>query len=196
MLGMFGRARRKGLLPFRRNDSGAAAVEFALVAPVFFMMLVIVVETGLMLFTEYVLQTGVQEAARKVRTGQAQEAKMSAADFKAEVCRLSSKMIDCQGRVTVYMRADTNFTNLANNTPGSLTVGKKLDGTTDPDTFQCGTPSQSVALIATYDWEFNVPIIGTVFGNARNGTVRRLVGFALFKNEPFPTVAGNVCSAS
>uniref|UniRef100_UPI00112F141F TadE/TadG family type IV pilus assembly protein n=1 Tax=Escherichia coli TaxID=562 RepID=UPI00112F141F len=58
------------LARWRRSESGATAVEFALVAGPFFYVLGCICETGLMLFTEYVIQNSVQEAARLVRTGQ------------------------------------------------------------------------------------------------------------------------------
>ena len=57
---------------FQKDDTGATAVEFAMVGPLFFLMLGVTLETGVMMFSEYVLQTSVQEAARIVRTGQAQ----------------------------------------------------------------------------------------------------------------------------
>lgn len=50
---------------FLRNTRGVTAVEFAMVAPVFFFAMGAVVETGLMLYSEYVLQSSVQEAAQK-----------------------------------------------------------------------------------------------------------------------------------
>ena len=57
---------------FRRSDSGATAVEFAIVAFPFFALLGVIIETGSMMFTEFGLQSAVQEAARQARTGQAQ----------------------------------------------------------------------------------------------------------------------------
>ena len=55
---------------YGKSVRGATAVEFAMVAGPFFFVLGSTCETGLMLFTEYVLQKSVQEAARLVRTGQ------------------------------------------------------------------------------------------------------------------------------
>ncbi len=55
-----------------KSENGAAAVEFSLVAFPFFMVMGCICETGIMLFTEYSIQAGVQDAARQIRTGQAQ----------------------------------------------------------------------------------------------------------------------------
>ena len=42
-----------------KSEDGAAAVEFALVAFPFFMIMGCICETGIMLFTEYSIQAGV-----------------------------------------------------------------------------------------------------------------------------------------
>lgn len=179
---------------FAKDDTAATAVEFAMVAPVFFLMLGVVLETGLMLFTEYVLQTSTQEAARLVRTGQAHELKYTAAQFKTQLCKLAGTIIDCNNKVTVYLRADDKFSTLATNTPSYLSIGPADDGTPSTSVYNCGAPKESVALIATYDWDFVIPYFMNFLGNRKANTSRRMAGFAMFKNEPFPVVAGNTCA--
>jgi Flp pilus assembly protein TadG len=191
MLRMIGWVLRRRQRGFRKDTSGVTAIEFAMVAPLFFLMLGVMLESGLMMFTEYVLQSSVQEAARKVRTGQAQAAALSAGDFKKEVCRMAKIIISCEAKVTVYMRAEANFNTLAANSPAATTVGVKIDGTTDPVTFQCGAPSQAVSLIATYDWQFAIPYFMQYFSTFGDGKFRRLAGFAMFRNEPFPAANGS-----
>jgi Flp pilus assembly protein TadG len=177
---------------YRSDDKGATAVEFAMVAPLFFTMLGVTLETGVMMFSEYVLQTSVQEAARIVRTGQAHDQKLSAATFKNKICDLAGLIMDCNGKVTVHLSAQTNFATLSNLTPSYLNVGLKSDGTGEGEAFNCGQPSQSVALIATYDWDFVIPFLMKFYANHGEGT-RRLAGFAMFKNEPFPAPTANKC---
>ncbi len=174
---------------FRKDSKGATAVEFAMIAPVFFLVLGVILETGVMLFTEYVMQTSVQEAARLVRTGQAQTGSLSAADFKSKVCRLAGVIINCNN-VTVYMASAADFNTLKATMPSYLGVGKKIDGSPGPSSFSCGGPSAAVGLIATYDWQFNIPYFMNFMSNmSGNTTTRRLAGIAMFKNEPFPASA-------
>ena len=181
---------------FRRNNSGATAIEFAMVVPLFLLMLGIIVETGLMMFTDYVLQTSVQEAARMVRTGQAQEQKMTAAQFKTAICRIAKIIISCESKVTVYMKSGPDFATLASDPNASyMKVGAKADGTFAATTFQCGSREQAVTLIASYDWKFTIPVFMSYFGNWNNKKARRMAGFAVFRNEPFPAVTANVCGA-
>lgn len=192
---MFGKFRLfKGLRRKRgmgKDESGVTAIEFAMVAPVFFLTFFAMFETGLILFTEYVLQTSVQEAARLVRTGQAQSSGLSAAQFKTEVCKMASSLIDCNGKVTVYMKADANFTALST-IPSYLSIGPDSAGVIAAQPYQCGGPGQVVALIATYDYKFVWPAFMQWFGNINGGSARRMGGFAMFRNEPYPVPAGGV----
>jgi Flp pilus assembly pilin Flp len=187
--------RKHGFLKrFRRDSRGATAVEFAMIAPLFFLLLGVILETGLMLFTEYVLQTSVQEAARLVRTGQAQDGQMAAANLKAKICQLSGVIIDCPGKVVVYMASAKDFGVLQPSMPSYLGVGKKADGSPGPTSFNCGGPSDAVGLIATYDWDFNIPYFMNFLSNmSGNSKTRRLAGVVMFKNEPFPSTT-NKCA--
>src|SRR5262250_260112 len=70
---------------FRRSRRGSAALEFALVAPVFFVLLFGIIETGIMFFASQVLETITQNSARRIMTGQVQSAAYDAAHFKSNV---------------------------------------------------------------------------------------------------------------
>ena len=56
-----------------RADSrkGSAAIEFAFVAPVFFVLLMGIFEAGIMFFAQAALQNAVTDLGRQIRTGQA-----------------------------------------------------------------------------------------------------------------------------
>ncbi len=168
-----------------RSEKGVAAVEFAFIAPVFILTLGIMLETGLMTFTEFVIQSGVQRAAREVKTGLAQNASMSAADFKAKICTLAGVIINCSN-IYVYLRPEGTFATLNANLPNPLAVGPSYSGGGTVQNFGCGGPMQAVALVATYDWKFSIPYFMKPIGNVDGGNSRRLVGLSVFRNEPFP----------
>jgi Flp pilus assembly protein TadG len=169
---------------FAKSDSGATAVEFSLVAFPFFILMGCICETGIMLFTEYSIQAGVQEAAREIRTGQAQTAGLNAAGFKSKICEITGIVIDCESDLTVYVRPANTFTSLASVLPTYMNVGAKPDGTPNPTSYDCGGPSQAAGVVATYDWDFTMPFM-TFLGNINGGEKRRLYGLAIFQNEPF-----------
>jgi hypothetical protein len=78
--------------------------------------------------------------------------------------------------------------------PSYLTVGKKADGSPGPTSYSCGGPSAAVGMIATYDWDFSIPYFMDFMANmSGNSKTRRLAGFAMFKNEPFPS-STNQCT--
>jgi Flp pilus assembly protein TadG len=183
---------RDKLLRFEKSERGVAAIEFALLAPPFFLLLGTIMETGLMFFTEYTMQTATQDAARLVRTGQAQNGQLSAAAFKNKICDLFSVLVSCSG-VTVYVRSDTNFANLASNLPAFLNIGPTTTTTQPAGTcYNPGAPSQPAAVVVTYDWKFNMWGM-SYMGNINGGTARRLIGFAIFQNEPFPSSSASSC---
>jgi Flp pilus assembly protein TadG len=191
MRAFLNRFRPKFLRPMIKSENGAAAVEFSLVAFPFFMVMGCICETGIMLFTEYSIQAGVQDAARQIRTGQAQNSSMTAENFKSKICEITGIVIDCESKVTVYVRPAASFSALAGVMPNFMNVGSKPDGTPNPTSYSCGLPEQAAGVLATYDWNFTMPFM-SFLGNFNGGKTRRLYGIAIFQNEPFP--AGTSCS--
>jgi hypothetical protein len=100
--------------------------------------------------------------------------------------------MDCAGGVSVYMVSASNFATLESMVPSYLNIGNSYGGPAGPTSYSCGSASQVVALIATYDWTFTMPFLKEHFGNVDGNTKRRFAGFAMFQNEPFP-VTGNTC---
>jgi Flp pilus assembly protein TadG len=80
---------------FRRNRRGSAAVEFALVAPLFFALLFAIIESALVFFAGQVLETGTQDAARAFLTSQVQSNGTNATDFKQSICDKVSALFAC-----------------------------------------------------------------------------------------------------
>jgi Flp pilus assembly protein TadG len=175
---------------YRRSENGATAVEFALVAGPFFYVLGCICETGLMLFTEYVIQNSVQEAARMVRTGQVTAGDgsilIAGSDFKNQICEEVSIIIDCQGKVSVYVNNAATFASLTSTIADPLTVGKQANGSAYVPVYQPGAQLRAATVIATYDWDFAFPFMDFL-GNIGDGSERRLYGLAIFRNEPFGT---------
>ena len=73
-----------------RSESGATAVEFALVAAPFLALLVGLFQTALVFFAGRVLDETTEQASRYIMTGQAQNANMTAAGFATYVCSANS----------------------------------------------------------------------------------------------------------
>jgi Flp pilus assembly protein TadG len=171
-----------------KSESGSAAIEFAMVGAPFFFLLGCIIEIGLMIFVEGSIQAAVTKASRDLRTGQAQNANVTAAQFKSKVCELAGIVVDC-GKITVYVDAAANgsFATLRANLPSFVDVGPKPDGTPNATAFNCGAPSIPVGIVASYDWKFAFPFLAPLENvDSASGSTRRLYGIAIGRNEPYP----------
>jgi len=86
---------------FGRDRDGAAAVEFAIIAFPFFVLLFAVMEIAFMLFLNMMLDSATMGAAREIRTGQMQFSGATADDFWDSVCEKVQVVADCNGRLHV-----------------------------------------------------------------------------------------------
>src|SRR5262245_61645621 len=97
--------------PLWRDERGTTAVEFAFIAAPFFVMLLGIITVGMHYFTIHSLELGVSSAARKIRTGQAQKAGMTFADFKQLVCDEAGGHIKCN-KLIVHVKSGAQFADL------------------------------------------------------------------------------------
>lgn len=171
---------RDMLRRFRRNRKGSAAVEFALVAPVFFALLFAIIETGLMFFASQILETVTQESARQIMTGQSQAANNTAASFITNVvCSQTQPVLNCSN-ISVDVESDpSQFSNL--NTAYPVT-----NGNFDPTKlkFNPGASCSVVTVTLYYQWQMFVVGLGYNISNL-NGNIRLLSATAAFRNEPY-----------
>src|SRR5688572_23573743 len=84
---------------FRRNRRGSTAVEFALVAPLFFALLFAILEAAIVFFAGQLLELGTAESARLMMTHQAQDSGMTETAFKMNLCNRIKVMFKCDGNL-------------------------------------------------------------------------------------------------
>jgi Flp pilus assembly protein TadG len=167
---------------FRRNRRGSAAVEFALVAPVFFALLFAILETGIMFFAGQVLESVTQDAARSVLTGQAQKAGYNMAQFKSSVVcppgSLASVLFDCANGLYVDVQSYPSF--------ASVTFSTQISGGcfVPPNNYNPGGPGNIVVVRLFYQWPLFVTGLGYNIANLC-GSKRLLTGTAAFQSEPY-----------
>jgi Flp pilus assembly protein TadG len=169
---------QKTLRRFRRNRRGSAAVEFALVAPVFFALLFAIIETAIMFFADQVLETITQNSARYIMTGQAQAASFTQSQFKTYVCGQIPALFAC-GNVYVDVRSFPAFTN--------VTLPNQIDGAgnfVNNMQYNPGAGSDMVVVRLFYQWPLFVTGLGYNIANL-SGSKRLLIATAAFRNEPF-----------
>ncbi|NVN87626.1 MAG: pilus assembly protein [Rhodopseudomonas sp.] len=164
---------------FSRNRGASAAVEFALVAPIFFGLLFAIIETALMFFASQVLETAVQDSARLILTGQAQGAAFSKDQFKTQVCNRINALFDCAGGIYVDVQSYPAFTN--------VTIADPVDASknfVDNTKYLPGAAGDIVVVRVFYQWPLLVTGLGYNISNL-SGSKRLLSATAAFRNEPF-----------
>jgi Flp pilus assembly protein TadG len=172
--------RAKGVFRrFGRNRLGSAAVEFALVAPLFFALLFAIIETALMFFATQVLETVTQQTARQVLTGQAQNANYSSLTqfINGAVCPQIPAIFVC-ANIYADVQSYPAFSNVVVNPPIN-------NGNFDSSKFgyNPGGPGSTVVVRLFYQWPMFVTGLGYNIANL-NGNMRLLQSTAAFQNEP------------
>lgn len=184
----------------RGDAKGSAAVEFAMIAPVFFLILMATVESGVMFFAQSALQNAVNDAARIVRTGQSacftQDAnnncqKMTADQFRTQVCnevitllKVCNKDANGNSNLQFDIRSyPAGFGGVANSSP--LDAGGNLPKLSDAN-FNTGNSCDVVLVRAYYTWPIFTPALSFLLANM-TGQYHLLSTAAAFRNEPYTT---------
>jgi Flp pilus assembly protein TadG len=164
---------------FRRNRRGSAAVEFALVAPLFFGVLFAIIELALVFFASQILETVTQDTSRLIMTGQAQNAGFTQAQFKNAVCAKLTVMFDCVNGVSIDVQSYKQFSAVDVKDP--IDAGKNF---VPPNNYLPGGASDIVVVRLFYKWPLFVTGLGFNVANIADNK-RLLTATAAFKNEPF-----------
>lgn len=165
-----------------RGKSGSAAIEFAFVAPVLFLFLFGIIETGVLFFASAALQNATDDVGRMIRTGQL-TGDVSSATLRDQVCSDIDGLIsygDCTAGLQVDLRTYNDF---ASATYPSLT---KVDGTIDPTKLAVNTTAdcQVVLMRVYYTWTIMTPLMSTLIENIPGGKYL-LSAAAAFRTEPY-----------
>ena len=164
---------------FRRNRRGSAAVEFALVAPIFFAVLFAIIELALVFFASQILETVTQDTSRLIMTGQAQNASYTQASFKDAVCAKLTVMFDCVNGVSIDVQSYKTF--------DTVDISSPIDATKSfvpPNNYLPGGPGDIVVVRLFYKWPLFVTGLGFNPANIA-GNKRLLTATAAFQNEPY-----------
>jgi Flp pilus assembly protein TadG len=171
---------RPVLRRFRRNRRGSAAIEFALVAPVFFGLLFAILETALSFLASQVMESAAQDSARLIMTGQAQNLGYTRDQFKDQVCnRLIALFADCTHNVKIDVQNYPAFS--------SVNINSQIDasGNFIDNMKYCPGQAQDIVVVRVFwQWPLFVTGLGYDISNLA-GQKRLLVATAAFRNEPF-----------
>lgn len=165
---------------FAKEQDGAAAVEFALVAAPFFALMFAIMETALVFFASQTLETAVADLARLIMTGQAQSGSFTQAQFKSAVCAKISGLFDCNNGMYVDVKTYSTFGSVDNSPPIDAQGNLK----TSTFGYAPGGPTDIVVVRLMYQWPVYASLLGFNLGNMA-GNKRLIMATAAFRNEPY-----------
>lgn len=181
---------KRGFWPrFRRAESGAAAVEFGLVAFPFFLLVWAIIELGMVFFVDVTLDNAVGRMSRQIRTGEFQTAGGTPESFKSDIC---GRMLWLESGCSSALRVDVRTFELFED------VKEAPPPTTDPEEgdpefneenncFQPGGPTNIVLVRAFYEWTLFTPLLNNTLINLGDNK-RLLTAATIFRNEPYGAV--------
>lgn len=164
----------------RRDRDGVAAVEFAMVAIPFFLMIFSILELGIVFILDSALETATMDTGRLVRTGQAQAQSFDKARFKTELCsRMMLFERDCANRATIDVRVIPQFA--VKDLEDPITKDAL-----DPNktTYDGGKAGDLVLVRVWYAHPLVTPFLNQSVSRIGTGKVL-LTAATAFRNEPF-----------
>ncbi|WP_099865975.1 TadE/TadG family type IV pilus assembly protein [Pararhizobium haloflavum] len=188
---------------FRRSQDGVAAIEFAMLAIPFFLLLFAIIESCVAYAAEQVLDNAVDTLGRQLRTGQitfddpARSSYMDEAAFRDAFCAEIEIMLDCsEDRLYLDVRGFQNFSQIPVAIPR---VGDRPYGDLDRTEFDFAPlGSGKINMVrAYYRWQIITDLIRPHITNIRPAdgsmpTDYLIVGTAAFQNEEY----GNAVAAA
>jgi Flp pilus assembly protein TadG len=164
----------------RRDGRGATMIEFALLMLPFFILIFGIFDVGLVIWGGLELDNATNDAARLVRTGQAQSGGYDANRLKQEVCTRVSLLFDCTTKLRLDVRTFATFASM--NAPKPLTPQGDFQ---QNFSFKLGGPDEIVLMSTYYEWPLLDIVASMSLSNMASGN-RLLQASAAFQNEPYP----------
>lgn len=163
---------------FLKDECGASAVEFGLLAFPFLLMVFAILEIALMFFIDSSLDSALQRASREVRTGTAAGSGWTLASFKQAVCSDMVFAFGCSDNLRVRTTVMTDFSSASY-------VSPVVNGTLSIDeSFSAGAASDYMLIQVFLPWQSLLGFSGVDAHTLADGTYV-LSAAALFRNEPF-----------
>jgi len=184
----------RALARFRRSRDGSTAIEFALLAFPFFLLIFATIEAFVAFAGEQLLENAVDTMARQVRTGQAKN--LNEEEFRTRFCAEISIMIKCAAeedpddqKLYLDVREFASFAAIPNYIPKQSNAQFADLDSSDFD-YSPGGPKSINIVRAYYRWEVMTDLVRPFITNIRkDGEMPRdylMVATAAFRNENFP----------
>jgi hypothetical protein len=155
----------------RKSEKGATLVEFALVMPVFFLLLFGVIDFGRYFFVQHTLQYGTREGTRLALVGKQLTDPNNPSQLLSRLESIKKMIKD-----SVAMAVNPNDVVISVYPVDPPNYSDKADGTLD-----AGEPGDYMRVKTQYTYRFLTPFISVFF----SGGVNTIQSQATYRNELF-----------
>jgi Flp pilus assembly protein TadG len=179
------------LAKWRGDRSGSAAIEFAIVALPFLMLLFGTISVSIYYFTTFTVENAVFQASRAIRTGQFQQGQGAYAGqttnedrkkaFKQALC--NKALIDCNKAVVVVQSNNGGFGSIA--PPACATNGTMVKQ--ENAQFNPGAADSVVMITVCYPWDFGTRLPFLPLTATLNDGSLLIQASVAFRSEPYPS---------
>ncbi len=163
-----------------KDRNGVAAVEFALIAAPLFFLIFGLLEICVLFIMSAILEHGISEASRQIRTGQLQDNGLGQVAFKNAICSELFDLLACDSKLRLDVKTFASFADSQD--PGVLDINGDLDDSGFE--FSPGGANDIVVVRVFYEWNLLTPILSAPLANM-SGSRRLLQSTVAFRNEPF-----------
>ncbi len=191
---------KHGLCRLRRDQTGVAAMEFALVSPIMALMLIGTLEVGLAMLAQNTMENATFAASRLGKTGYSADGNFEDLGAREtammEILNKRANVLMDVNKITISTKAYNQFDQIGQPEPFIDTNGNgvrdegenytdinqngKYD--TDMGAEGVGNARQVVVYTVSYPWRVMTPFMGKYFGD--NGVIQ-LQARTVIQNEPF-----------
>ena len=181
-----------------RDEKGAVAIEFAILAVPFFALIFAIIETSMTFFAQQILESALQDATRYIRTGQSQTVApaWNKTEFRKAICDGTFGLFECSSNPSTD-RLLINVIPVATFDAAATEITKPIDDDCTPastlpsdcdwqlaEDFDDGKGSDVIIAQVFYKWPTIINLPWFSLAN-QAGNNRLLSAVRVFKNEPF-----------
>ncbi|MBY0502079.1 MAG: pilus assembly protein [Alphaproteobacteria bacterium] len=152
------------------DTRGATAVEFALLAPVFFIIFLGIFEIGAVMAVQTTLELAVLEVSRFGRTGSVVAGQTAQQTAGSLVSAYSLGLVD-SSKVVLTVTPYSSFSAMPLRSQAPTNGSQNF-----------GASNQPVLYTLSYKWNYFTPLVGKLLSSAGSTT---LISTAVILNEPF-----------
>ncbi|MBN8953113.1 MULTISPECIES: TadE/TadG family type IV pilus assembly protein [unclassified Rhizobium] len=193
---------RGSLRAFVRSRDGTAAIEFALLAIPYFLIVFAIIETFVAFTAEQVVSNAVDTLARQIRTGQItsdpnKTSYTTPQQFRQAFCNEIAVLITCsstevQTPANLYLDVESysSFASMPTTIPRKSSTDPYSDLNTTGFAFTPGGAKSLNMVRAYYRWQIITDLLRPYLTNVRptdgSASVYLIVATAAFQNENYP----------